>query len=48
MADKDYPIYAEVPVTSFTCKGRHEGGYYADVETRCQVSVFLVPTERAW
>ena len=33
---EDYPIYAEVPDTSFTCEGRVEGGYYADTEAQCQ------------
>ena len=35
---QDYPIYAEVPDTSFSCEGpdRTEGGYYADVEAECQ------------
>ena len=33
---EDYPIYAEVPDTSFTCEGRVEGGYYADIEAECQ------------
>jgi len=33
---EDYPIYAEVPDTSFTCEGRVEGGYYADTEAECQ------------
>jgi len=33
---QDYPIYAEIPETSFTCDGRVEGGYYADVEAECQ------------
>merc|ERR1711874_408740 len=33
---EDYPIYAEVPETSFTCEGRVEGGYYADTEAECQ------------
>jgi len=33
----DYPILATVPRTSFTCVGKAEGGYYADVETGCQV-----------
>ena len=32
----DYPIFAEVPETSFLCDGQVEGGYYADVETDCQ------------
>ena len=26
-----YPILATVPETAFTCEGRTEGGYYADV-----------------
>jgi len=33
----DYPILATVPTTSFSCVGKAEGGYYADVETGCQV-----------
>merc|ERR1719312_1485191 len=33
---EDYPIYAEVPDTSFACEGRVEGGYYADTEAECQ------------
>jgi len=36
-ANIDYPILASVPDTSFTCAGRVMGGYYADVETQCQV-----------
>merc|ERR1719495_693630 len=32
----DYPIFAEVPPTSFLCDGQVEGGYYADVDTDCQ------------
>ena len=34
---QDYPILATVPKTSFSCVGKAEGGYYADVETGCQV-----------
>ena len=33
----DYPIFAEVPETSFLCDGQVEGGYYADPEAECQV-----------
>merc|ERR1711936_1386527 len=33
----DYPIYAQVPDTSFICDGLVEGGYYADPEAECQV-----------
>ena len=28
---EDYPILASVPETAFSCEGRTEGGYYADV-----------------
>ncbi|XP_053674440.1 uncharacterized protein LOC128724744 [Anopheles nili] len=34
--DVDYPILGSVPTTQFSCEKRHHG-YYADVETRCQV-----------
>uniref|UniRef100_A0A182RF44 Chitin-binding type-2 domain-containing protein n=1 Tax=Anopheles funestus TaxID=62324 RepID=A0A182RF44_ANOFN len=34
--DVDYPILSSVPTTQFSCDKRHHG-YYADVETRCQV-----------
>ena len=34
---EDYPIYAEVPDTSFSCDGQVDGGYYADPEAECQV-----------
>ncbi|XP_066981877.1 protein P200-like [Macrobrachium rosenbergii] len=32
----DYPIYWQAPRTSFDCRRYHEG-YYADMETGCQV-----------
>ena len=32
----DYPIFAEVPDTSFICDGQVDGGYYADPEAECQ------------
>jgi hypothetical protein len=35
---KDYPNLTSIPETSFSCEGKTPGGYYADVETRCQVS----------
>ncbi|XP_054090073.1 putative uncharacterized protein DDB_G0271606 [Zeugodacus cucurbitae] len=41
----DYPIYGEVPKTNFDCAGKHEG-YYADVETRCQVFRICAHTAR--
>merc|ERR1712130_403929 len=34
---EDYPIYAEVPETTFACDGQVDGGYYADGEAECQV-----------
>ncbi|XP_040583502.1 uncharacterized protein [Lepeophtheirus salmonis] len=33
---EDYPIFAKVPETSFSCDGQIEGGFYADTETNCQ------------
>ena len=33
---EDYPIYANVPDTGFTCDGLVEGGYYADPNAECQ------------
>ncbi|XP_020712744.1 mucin-5AC [Ceratitis capitata] len=42
----DYPIYSEVPETSFECAGRHEG-YYADMETRCQAFRICAHTARS-
>ena len=33
---EDYPIYAEVPETAFSCEGQVDGGYYADPEAECQ------------
>lgn len=35
--DKDYPIFSYVPETTFSCKQQQYPGYYADVETRCQI-----------
>ncbi|KAF5300102.1 hypothetical protein FQA39_LY11294 [Lamprigera yunnana] len=35
--DVDYPILSDVPQTSFKCEEQQYPGYYADVETRCQV-----------
>ena len=32
----DYPIFSEVPETSFLCDGQVDGGYYADPESECQ------------
>merc|ERR1719150_2713862 len=33
---EDYPVYAEVPETAFSCNGQVDGGYYADPEAECQ------------
>ncbi|ENN82016.1 hypothetical protein D910_03159 [Dendroctonus ponderosae] len=33
----DFPVYSYIPRTGFSCKGI-ESGYYADLETNCQVS----------
>lgn len=38
----DYPVYGQVPETSFSCDGKTPG-YYADVETRCQVFHICIP-----
>eukprot|EP00091_Calanus_sinicus_P017722 TRINITY_DN3836_c0_g1_i5.p1 TRINITY_DN3836_c0_g1~~TRINITY_DN3836_c0_g1_i5.p1 ORF type:complete len:149 (-),score=33.62 TRINITY_DN3836_c0_g1_i5:120-566(-) len=32
----DYPIYGQVPETSFLCDGQVDGGYYGDPEAECQ------------
>ena len=34
---EDYPIYAEVRESGFSCDGQVDGGYYADPEAECQV-----------
>ena len=34
---EDYPIFSEVPETSFLCDGQADGGYYSDPEAECQV-----------
>merc|ERR1711892_1052375 len=34
---EDYPIFSSVPDTPFGCEDKDPGGYYADMETRCQV-----------
>lgn len=36
---KDYPNYDKIPETSFKCDGKTVGGYYADIEARCQVKL---------
>ncbi|XP_064107997.1 mucin-19-like [Macrobrachium nipponense] len=36
-AGSNYPTYAEVPNTSFSCEQQGFPGYYADQDTQCQV-----------
>ena len=36
-AGLDYPTLTNVPDTPFSCLNRVNGGYYADVDTGCQV-----------
>merc|ERR1711892_900514 len=33
---EDYPIFGEVPESSFVCDGQVDGGYYADPAAECQ------------
>lgn len=33
---KSYPVYAEIPKTSFQCPENLNSGVFADIETRCQ------------
>ncbi|XP_014259151.1 collagen alpha-1(I) chain-like [Cimex lectularius] len=33
----DYPIFSDIPQTSFRCEEQQWPGYYADVEARCQL-----------
>merc|ERR1719438_665899 len=33
---EDYPIFAEVPESGFSCEGQVDGGYYSDPEAECQ------------
>ncbi|CAL4106090.1 unnamed protein product, partial [Meganyctiphanes norvegica] len=37
VAGTDYPTYAQVPDTSFSCNTQEYPGYYADTEAECQV-----------
>lgn len=34
----DYPTYEEIPATKFDCRDMKSSGYYADMETGCQVT----------
>ncbi|GAU96809.1 hypothetical protein RvY_08196 [Ramazzottius varieornatus] len=33
----DFPVYSEIPKTSFDCKKLYKSGYFADPEAQCQV-----------
>ncbi|KAK6641407.1 hypothetical protein RUM44_013118 [Polyplax serrata] len=33
----DFPTFSTIPVTSFSCRGVKKSGYYADLDTDCQV-----------
>jgi len=47
----DYPAYAVIPETNFTCKDQRYKGFFGDPATRCQVSTTkwlkFFPIERA-
>ena len=33
----DYPVYRDIPLTTFDCRSTEYPGFYADIETGCQV-----------
>lgn len=33
----DFPVHPQIPATSFSCRDIKQSGYYADLETDCQV-----------
>ena len=43
-AGTDYPVLDSVPDTSFSCADQSTGGYFADVEARCQASYKTIRT----
>lgn len=38
----DYPAYAIIPETDFTCKNQRYKGFFGDPATRCQVSIYVI------
>lgn len=36
-SDGEYPTYTTIPKTNFDCQTKAQPGYYADVDTQCQV-----------
>ncbi len=41
-AGRDYPTFSSIPRSSFSCKDQQWPGYYADVESRCQVNELII------
>lgn len=39
IAGIDYPIYHEVPETGFSCQKQRYKGFFADMQTNCQVKL---------
>lgn len=37
--EQDYPVFDDIPKTSFTCSDKTFPGYFADIEARCQVKI---------
>lgn len=37
---EDFPVYSTIPRTTFSCRDV-DAGYYADLETDCQVNLLL-------
>lgn len=38
---RDFPVLQSIPKTSFSCRSVQSPGYYADLETDCQVSFYF-------
>lgn len=43
---KDYPVFSSVPLTNFHCRETGHPGFYADVDTGCQVWHYCQPDGR--
>lgn len=41
----DFPVYTHIPHTSFSCRNVKKSGYYADLETDCQVRIKAIKVE---
>ncbi len=44
----DYPTYSVIPETRFSCKTQRYKGFFADPETKCQVSFDAQKRTRKW